>query len=52
MNEATWNWRLMKTILTVCHLYDKEKNYIGFDEVAPEESFPITFLKKAMPDYS
>ncbi|KAL8145289.1 omega-6 fatty acid desaturase, chloroplastic isoform X1 [Apium graveolens] len=52
MNEATWNWRLMKTILTVCHLYDEEKNYIGFDEIAPEESQPITFLKKVMPDYA
>ncbi|KAK1395876.1 Omega-6 fatty acid desaturase, chloroplastic [Heracleum sosnowskyi] len=52
MNEATWNWRLMKTILTVCHLYDEEKNYVGFDEIAPEESQPITFLKKVMPDYA
>lgn len=52
MNEATWNWRLMKTILTVCHIYDEEKNYVGFDEIAPEESQPITFLKKVMPDYA
>ncbi|KAL0286450.1 UNVERIFIED_CONTAM: Omega-6 fatty acid desaturase, chloroplastic [Sesamum angustifolium] len=34
MNEATWNWRLMKTILTVCHVYHKEQNYIAFDELA------------------
>lgn len=51
LNEATWNWRLMKTILTVCHIYNKEQNYIPFDEIAPEESYPITFLKKVMPDY-
>ncbi|KAG2244988.1 hypothetical protein Bca52824_093174 [Brassica carinata] len=50
-NLATWNWRLMKTIMTVCHVYDKEENYIPFDRLAPEESQPITFLKKAMPDY-
>ncbi|KAG8372580.1 hypothetical protein BUALT_Bualt12G0080800 [Buddleja alternifolia] len=50
MNEATWNWRLMKTILTVCHVYDKEQNYIGFDEIAPEDSQPITFLKRVMPN--
>ncbi|KAE9462599.1 hypothetical protein C3L33_05499, partial [Rhododendron williamsianum] len=50
LNEATWNWRLMKTILTVCHVYNKEQNYIPFDEIAPKESYPITFLKKVMPD--
>ena len=42
----------MKTIMTVCHVYDKDKNYIAFDELAPEVSQPITFLKKAMPDYT
>ncbi|KAL0679926.1 hypothetical protein Bca4012_007907 [Brassica carinata] len=41
-NLATWNWRLMKTIITVCHVYDKEENYIPFDRLAPEESQPIT----------
>ncbi|VVB17301.1 unnamed protein product [Arabis nemorensis] len=51
-NLATWNWRLMKTIMTICHVYDKEENYIPFDRLAPEESQPITFLKKAMPDYA
>ncbi|KAL3629616.1 Omega-6 fatty acid desaturase, chloroplastic [Castilleja foliolosa] len=52
MNEATWNWRLMKTILTLCHVYNKERNYIPFDELVPEESQPIKFLKKVMPDYA
>jgi len=52
LNEASWNWRLMKTIMTVCHVYDKGQNYVGFDELAPEESRPITFLKEAMPDYA
>nr|GMD24320.1 omega-6 fatty acid desaturase, chloroplastic [Ipomoea batatas]GMD27569.1 omega-6 fatty acid desaturase, chloroplastic [Ipomoea batatas] len=52
LNEATWNWRLMKTIMTVCHVYDKERNYIPFDELAPTESQPITFLKKVMPEYA
>ncbi|KAF6140338.1 hypothetical protein GIB67_011357 [Kingdonia uniflora] len=50
MNEAKWNWRLMKTIMTKCHVYNEEQNYIGFDEIVPEESQPITFLKKRMPD--
>ncbi|KAK7265095.1 hypothetical protein RJT34_32711 [Clitoria ternatea] len=50
LNEASWNWRLMKTIMTVCHVYDKEQNYVAFDELAPEESRPITFLKEAMPN--
>jgi len=42
----------MKTIMTVCHVYDKEQNYVAFDELAPEDSRPITFLKKSMPDYA
>ncbi|XP_050364747.1 omega-6 fatty acid desaturase, chloroplastic isoform X2 [Argentina anserina] len=52
LNEATWNWRLMKTIMTVCHVYNKEENYVPFDELAPEDSLPITILKKVMPDYA
>ncbi|KAK6942287.1 Fatty acid desaturase domain [Dillenia turbinata] len=52
MNLATWNWRLMKTIMTVCHIYDKEENYIGFDKVAPEESQPISVLRRVMPDFA
>ncbi|KAM7472930.1 hypothetical protein LguiA_011113 [Lonicera macranthoides] len=50
LNEANWNWRLMKTILTICHIYDKDQNYIAFDGLAPEESQPITFLKRVMPN--
>ncbi|KAG2584177.1 hypothetical protein PVAP13_6KG279400 [Panicum virgatum] len=52
VNEANWNWRLMKTILTRCHVYDKERYYVPFDELAPEESLPIKFLRKFMPDYA
>ncbi|KAJ9141144.1 hypothetical protein P3X46_031717 [Hevea brasiliensis] len=52
LNEATWNWRLMKTIMTMCHVYDKDENYIAFDKLASEESQPITFLKRVMPDYA
>lgn len=52
LNEATWNWRLMKTIMTMCHVYDEEHNYAAFDQLAPEDSEPITFLKKVMPDYA
>jgi omega-6 fatty acid desaturase (delta-12 desaturase) len=42
----------MKTIMTICHVYDEEQNYVPFDQLAPEESQPITFLRKAMPDYA
>ncbi|XXG58867.1 hypothetical protein AAC387_Pa04g1062 [Persea americana] len=52
LNEAAWNWRLMKTIMTTCHVYNKEKNYVAFDDIAPEESLPIEFLRKVMPDYA
>jgi len=33
-------------------VYDKEQNYVAFDELAPEDSGPITFLKENMPDYA
>ncbi|KAL3586443.1 hypothetical protein D5086_013310 [Populus alba] len=52
LNEAKWNWRLMKTIMTLCHVYDKEENYVAFDQLAPEESQPVAFLKIVMPDYA
>ncbi|XP_042390230.1 omega-6 fatty acid desaturase, chloroplastic-like isoform X1 [Zingiber officinale] len=52
LNEGNWNWRLMKTILTVCHVYDHERYYVPFDEIAPDESYPIQFLKETMPDYA
>ncbi|CAA7408077.1 unnamed protein product [Spirodela intermedia] len=52
LNEANWNWRLMKTIMTVCHVYNEEHNYVPFDSLRPEESGPILFLKKVMPDYA
>jgi acyl-lipid omega-6 desaturase (Delta-12 desaturase) len=42
----------MKTILTRCHLYDKERYYVPFDELAPNKSGPIKFLRKFMPDYA
>lgn len=52
LNEATWNWRLMKTIMTLCHVYDEEENYVAFNKLAPEDSQPIEFLKRVMPDYA
>ncbi|CAK8571093.1 unnamed protein product [Lathyrus sativus] len=52
MNEARWNWRLMKTIMTECHVYDKEQNYVAFDQLDPKESRPITLLRKLMPQYA
>ena len=39
LNEASWNWRLMKTIMTKCHVHDKDWNYVAFDELDPKESF-------------
>lgn len=50
LNEAKWNWRLMKTIMTKCHIYDEENNYVAFDEGLPEESKIIGFVRKMMPN--
>lgn len=49
MNEATWNWRLMKTIMTTCHVYDEERNYVPLDE-GVEESKVIGSVRKLMPE--
>lgn len=52
LNKAIWNWRLMKTIMTTCHVYDKDENYVSFEKVVPEESQPISFLRRLMPDHA
>jgi omega-6 fatty acid desaturase (delta-12 desaturase) len=31
MTECDFNWRMLKNIITECHIYDKEKNYVPFD---------------------
>lgn len=31
MTEGDFNWRMLKNIITECHIYDKEKNYVPFD---------------------
>lgn len=43
---------MVKTIMTVCHVYDKEQNYVAFDELGYKDAKPITFLKQVMPDYT
>eukprot|EP00252_Welwitschia_mirabilis_P017664 TRINITY_DN390_c0_g1_i1.p1 TRINITY_DN390_c0_g1~~TRINITY_DN390_c0_g1_i1.p1 ORF type:complete len:443 (-),score=57.76 TRINITY_DN390_c0_g1_i1:241-1569(-) len=50
LNEAKWSWRLMKTIMTKCHIYDEEENYLAFDEVLPQESKIIGLLRRLMPN--
>ncbi|KAL9249557.1 Omega-6 fatty acid desaturase, chloroplastic-like protein [Drosera capensis] len=52
LNKAKWNWRLMKTIMTTCHIYDVQENYISFEKVFPEDSQPIGFLRRVMPDHA
>ena len=39
----------MKSIMTVCHVYDKEKNYVAFDE-SEEKIKVIEPLSKMMPN--
>jgi omega-6 fatty acid desaturase (delta-12 desaturase) len=51
LNEASWNWRLMKTIMTTCHVYDEERNYVPIDE-GVEESPVIGSVRKLMPEYN
>lgn len=51
LNEAKWNWRLMKTIFTRCHIYDQEQNYVPFDEGEARESKVIGPLRRLMPGF-
>ncbi|KAJ6958232.1 hypothetical protein NC653_040011 [Populus alba x Populus x berolinensis] len=32
--------------------WGKEENHVAFDKLAPQESHPVTFLKRVMPDYA
>ncbi|CAI5489457.1 unnamed protein product [Closterium sp. Naga37s-1] len=50
MNEATWNWRLMKNIFVECHVFDREKNYIPFDALEKRESPILGLTRKIMPN--
>jgi omega-6 fatty acid desaturase (delta-12 desaturase) len=50
LNITTWNWRLMKTIMTECHFYDEEENYKSFDNGAEDKSPVIGVLRKVMPE--
>ncbi|KAJ7552407.1 hypothetical protein O6H91_06G054400 [Diphasiastrum complanatum] len=49
LNEAKWNWRLMKTIMTECHIYDTEHNYASFDNGSQDQSRVIRMLRRVMP---
>ncbi|CAI7766173.1 unnamed protein product [Closterium sp. NIES-53] len=50
MNEASWNWRLMKNIFVECHVFDREKNYIPFDALEKSESPILGVTRKIMPN--
>eukprot|EP00879_Flechtneria_rotunda_P000185 GHRR01000256.1.p1 GENE.GHRR01000256.1~~GHRR01000256.1.p1 ORF type:complete len:427 (+),score=109.84 GHRR01000256.1:129-1409(+) len=41
MTRARFNWRMMKTIFTELHVYDKQKNYVPFDASKPEPFFEM-----------
>jgi omega-6 fatty acid desaturase (delta-12 desaturase) len=48
MTSCTFNWRMMKTIFTELHVYDKEKNYVPFDADSPEAFFQMQ--RKVIPN--
>lgn len=41
MTECTFNWRMLKTIFTELHVYDKETNYKPFDWRKEEPLFAL-----------
>ena len=48
LTECTFNWRMIKGIVTECHVYDKENNYKPFD--FEKESALLTFQRKVLPN--
>jgi hypothetical protein len=48
MTSCTFNWRMMKTIFTELHVYDKDKNYAPFDAQKPETFFEVQ--RKVIPN--
>lgn len=49
MTECTFNWRMMKTIFTQLHVYDKEKNYVPFDHQEEREDPFLAIQRRALP---
>ncbi len=41
MTECTFNWRVVKNIITECHVYDSETNYKPFDYKKEETFFAV-----------
>ena len=41
MTEGSWNWRMMKSIFTECHVYDESRNYAAFDDGDEEPFFAM-----------
>ncbi|KAG6740882.1 hypothetical protein POTOM_056351 [Populus tomentosa] len=50
--QENWGKLTCMNLNLVCHVYDKEENHVAFDKLAPQESHPVTFLKRVMPDYA
>lgn len=48
MTDASFNWRMVKSIVTECHVYDEAKNYVPFDHAA-EEPF-LKFQRRFLPN--
>lgn len=41
MTECTFNFRMLKNIITECHIYDEENNYKPFDFAKEEPMFAV-----------
>ena len=50
MTEGTFNWRMMKTLFTQLHVYDKEKNYVPFDHGKEQEDAWLAIQRKVLPN--
>ena len=48
MTSARFNPRMLKAIITECHVYDEEKNYVPFDHAA--ESPFLALQRKHLPN--
>lgn len=50
MTECNFNWRIMKSIFTELHIYDKEKNYVPIDTYTKKPEKFFTLQREYLPD--
>lgn len=48
MTECNFNWKMVKTICTELHVYDKKQNYVPFDFNSKEPSAVLAMQRNLL----